>query len=333
MQTKKYGAARPLLFAFFLAAGCATLEKGAIPEESLWEEPEPLEAGLATDIFQLRLDLVRERGGAASSSTTSTILVQNDGTYKTEGAYVPHNYLGVYIGNGLFIDINGNIGVDLIRLFGFDRKRSFRLTRTRKGSLDAAQEYIRDGNSVIIKKGGWGSGELKCTISPEGISLSSSTPFFSPDQIRREEEGLSFVPSGLFSNFRSSSIKEAGGLFHTSTTCSLESLGPDNFNVNSTHEIIREKNKILIRTRARTLFTMVKSGDRYVFFISQSQGSWVEKKGNKLIISDSGSLTEYEFETLAGGSSSEAPESPRRKIKRPKAQAGARATINRAPRE
>jgi hypothetical protein len=280
-----------LLLVCSFGFGCSTLKPGDIPDQSQWEEPEPLSAGIGIDLFQFRIDIFRERKDAM----TSTVLINEDGTYKRKDDMVPHHYLGVYLGGGLFIDINGNVGVDIIRLFGFDTVKGFRMRKTLNGSLDAAEEFSRDGNTITIKEGGWGGGEIVSSINDNSFFVGSGT-FFSPDEIIQKDQQIDFIPSGLFSSFRKANIRQSENMVYSSTNYRLEQSEPGKINLNATHEIIREKDRILFNGRGRTIMTIVKSGDRYVFFRSESYGSWIEKLPDKIRIYDNGSLTEYTYE-------------------------------------
>jgi hypothetical protein len=282
-----------LLFLCSLGFGCSTLKPGDIPDQSQWEEPEPLSANIGVDIFQFRLDLLRERRDDTASTTT--VLITEEGTYKEKEDFISHHYLGVYVGNGLFIDINGNVGIDIIRLFGLDSLKGFRLRKSSGNSLYTTEEFRREGNTITIKEGGWGGDEIVCKINDNSFSLRSGD-FFSPDEIVQKDQRIDFIPSGLLSAFRKATIRQTGNRIYSSTNYRVEQPESDRINLNSSHEIIREKDRILFTGRGRILMTIVKSGNRYIFFRSKSYGSWVEKLPDKIRIYDQGSLTEYTCE-------------------------------------
>jgi hypothetical protein len=291
--------------------GCATLQPGDIPDESLWEKPDPLVMEMAVDVIQLRLDLLREK----SAARTSTI-VTTDGSYKQPGDFVPHHYLGIYVGGGLFLDINGSVGVDIIRLLGFDGAYAFKLHRTTKGALDAPGEVRREGKTITVNEGGWASDDIVIQTTDEGFTMKTSR-FFDPDKIVFDENKIEYIPSGLFSNFRGSSIEQDGDITRGSTNYRVERIDENRLNLNGSYEIIREENKIILKGRGDPLAIIVKSGDRYVFFRSESYGSWVEKLGdNKIRISDNGVITEYtyEVETRPVKQPSKPPEAPESRV-------------------
>jgi hypothetical protein len=204
--------------------------------------------------------------------------------------------LGTYVGNGIFLDINGNVSVDIIRLLGFDQVYAFKLHRTRKGSLDAPGEVSREGKTITVNEGSWASQDILIRITDEGFTMKTSR-FFDPDKIVFEDGQIEYIPSGFFSNFRASSIQQGENMTRGSTNYRVEQVDENRLNLNGSHEIIREENKIILKGRGSPLATIVKSGDRYVFFRSESYGSWVEKlPGNIIRISDNGVVTEYTYE-------------------------------------
>ena len=79
----------------------------------------------------------------------------------------------------------------------------------------------------------------------------------------------------------------------------MELTDENTLNLNGSHKIIHEGNKIILKGRSATLLTIVKSGDRYVFFSSESYGSWIEKLPDKIVICDRGVMTEYAYEVEA----------------------------------
>ncbi len=86
--------------------------------------PEHLSFTLGADLLQNREDISR---------------LETRGTkkwYYTDSKVVQYHYIGVYFGNGLFIDVNKNLGVDIINYFGIDIKKSdlkFTYTRNKEG--------------------------------------------------------------------------------------------------------------------------------------------------------------------------------------------------------
>jgi hypothetical protein len=279
-----------LILPVILALGCATLQPGDIPAESRWETPKPLNLEISADVYQIRLDLLRERIDAR----TSTVIVAS-GSYKQQSEeFVSQHYLGAYIGNGFFLDVNGNIAIDVIRLLGFDEAYAFKLHRTESGVLDVPREAEREGKTITLTAGSLIASSVTTRIEEDGYSIKTSD-FFSPDKIVFSDNKIEYIPSGLFSMFRTDSIQQEGSLARSSTNFRIEQIDENRLNVNGSCEIIREANKIVLMSRGFPLITMVKSGDRYVFFRSNSYGSWIEKLPDKIRISDNGSITEYSY--------------------------------------
>jgi hypothetical protein len=283
-----------MLLPALLLLSCETLQPGDIPPESAWEEPEPLRLEMNVDVFQIRLDLLREVRDTSDSGTATIVI--SDGSYQRSERLIPYHYLGTYIGNGLFLDINGNVAVDIIRLFGFDEAYSFTLRKIQDGAFDGPQDASRTGRTITINEGGWADSDIVMQIEDGGFSLKTSS-LFPPDKITSEGEKLEYIPSGFFSEFRKASIRQDGNITRASTGYRIEQKDENRLDLNGSHEIIREGNKIIMKGRGRPVFTMVKTENRYVFFRSESYGSWIEKLPDRIRISDNGSITEYAYET------------------------------------
>ncbi|MDR1316127.1 MAG: hypothetical protein LBK13_04560 [Spirochaetales bacterium] len=277
-----------------LSGSCASLQPGDIPPQSAWEEPQPLRVEMDIDVFQMRLDLLRESKDAAAAGSGS--LTVTDGSNTRNDRLVPYHYLGTYIGNGLFLDINGNVVVDIIRLLGFDEAYSFKLSKVKSGALiDAPQEISKAGRTITLNEGGWVDSDIVVQIEDEGLSLKNSM-LFPPDKIASVDKRLEYLPSGLFSEFRKATIEQDGDITRGSTGYRVQKKSDDHLDLNGSYEIIRENDKIILQGMGNPIFTIVKSGDRYVFFRSQSYGSWIEKLPDRIRISDNGSITEYVYE-------------------------------------
>lgn len=99
-------------FIQLLLIGCATLNVGEIRDlqKTAFDPPE-LKPGY--EINDLRIDLIRQT------------FTENVNDSVTETKDTPYHPFGFNIGNGLFYDINGNLGFRLEFLLGFSADRNF----------------------------------------------------------------------------------------------------------------------------------------------------------------------------------------------------------------
>lgn len=272
----------PVLF-----IGCATLKPGDIPDPAFRVRPEEPRAELALDFFQFRLDIARKK----IESEGMAIMVNRDGTYKMLTDDVPHHYLGVYLGNGIFTDLNGNLSVDIVRLLGFDAAPSFRLRRISDGPAEGADEYIKDGDTLTIRQG---SKKVVVAIEENKVSVTTGR-YYAPAEITREDGELRMTPTGMFTEFRKSFLRKSGDMFRASSGYRVERDPSGIILLDGTHSVAREGDSILYRAGGRTLLTMVRSENRYAFFRSDKHGFFIDRLPDRIRIHLSGGVTEYSY--------------------------------------
>ncbi len=122
-----------IFLAVLIISGCGS-KKSNIPISTVDMEyaldsastiaTEHLSFTLGADLLQKREDIFR---------------METIGTKKwnyNDAKIVQYHYIGVYLGNGLFMDSNKNLGVDIINYFGIDIKKSdlkFTYSRNKEG--------------------------------------------------------------------------------------------------------------------------------------------------------------------------------------------------------
>ena len=269
------------------AVSCATLKPGDIPDRSAWLEPEEPRIRPAVDVFQLRLDLER-----TVANEDPTFIVNKDGTYKTITDIVPDHYLGVDIGNGLFVDFNGNLCVDVIRLAGLDARPSFRLKRISKGNADGAAEYIKEEGAITIVEDDAGRRKVEAAVE-EGKALVSTSRFFQPKEIFWNEKEVRLHPAGFLSEFRKSHIRAQGAKIIFSNGYGVEKSAQGTVMLNNYRVVTKDGDKILYKIGNRVLMTMVRSKDRAVFYRTDKQGFYVDLLPGRIAIYSDGGTTEY----------------------------------------
>lgn len=114
-----------IFFIIILLAGCATHNVTYIPEESDQISLEPLQVEIDYEAYLLRIDLIRQ---TTKEEYTTTDWQGNTVTQK-ETVDVPYHYLGVDLGNGLFLDSHNNLSFNILKLLGIDREDDFKITR------------------------------------------------------------------------------------------------------------------------------------------------------------------------------------------------------------
>jgi hypothetical protein len=284
-----------ILLAVLLLNSCATLKPGDIPEPAIRREPEAPKARLSWDIYLFRIDLSRETLGGKEETRT----INKDGTYKPITDLVPYNYIGVYLGNGFFVDLNGNFCIDIVKLLGLEAHAYFSLEKIDAGSLDGAALYIKDGAGVTIQEGDSSEKKITAEIEDSRVEIDTSR-FFAPTEISWNEGEIRLHPAGLFSEFKKGSIKGRGELFVFGSGFRVEQTGPEEVLLNNTHRITKAGNEIRYHIGDRILLTMVRTENRYVFFRSPDYGFFIEKLSDRIRIVRNGVETLYLYETRKG---------------------------------
>ena len=206
-----------LLISLSLTA-CATLKKSDV-EPDIRTIPEPLSTTHDYDIYNLRVDVIRQQ--------MATIV--ND-VYMAEP--MPYHKIGLRLGNGLFFDLNSNLGIDLAEMFNLEEGRDFIITKTyykADGSLSNKQTFYRRENDFFCVSNtstpAFVSGKcLKIEQSADSLSFSKKnremyTIASSEGQVtlsrrNRTLNKLKKNPGGQYA----SGVKRPGKVFHADSS-------------------------------------------------------------------------------------------------------------------
>jgi hypothetical protein len=177
------------VFAVLLVlAGCASAPP-AIPDPSRQADAEALQVKADKEVFGLRVDVYRnERRGAGTmdlsgGASTSSVAVIDASDYALTG---------VDAGNGLFLDTNGNLAVDLVRLYQI--KAPFHIEETVAGLVPYTVTYIYQGSKFERKGGGSDLPDQVVTFSRDAANVSTKN---SQSSIYLDSDRLIFQPSGF----------------------------------------------------------------------------------------------------------------------------------------
>ena len=114
-----------IFFIIILLAGCATHQVAYIPEESDQISLEPLQVEIDYEVYLLRIDLIRQ----TTKEEYTTTDWEGNTVEETEIVDTPYHYLGVDLGNGLFLDSHNNLSINILKLLGIDREDDFKIVR------------------------------------------------------------------------------------------------------------------------------------------------------------------------------------------------------------
>jgi hypothetical protein len=125
-----------------LLVGCATMNTARLHDPTMRQILEPIKLQPSYESSFIREDLVR-----ATHTVTTTSYV--NGMMRTSSHEEPNDYseLVIDFGNGILMDYNNNLCIDLLRFYGLTKLSSYRIIRTPKGfSFESINNYdLKDG--------------------------------------------------------------------------------------------------------------------------------------------------------------------------------------------
>lgn len=174
-------------------AGCATIPAGVFRSNMV--SPQPLKLAIGYDVGLLRVDLKR------GTHLERRIVMERDtmGVTKSVPELVkvenPYSLLVARFGNGLLVDRNDNLGIDLLRLYDLNRATSFNVVERFNGLLPSGRSVVRTGNSTARR--GVGLTVEHLTAVAEGDIIHLRGQAFHPRmRIVKGPDSLSLEPAG-----------------------------------------------------------------------------------------------------------------------------------------
>ena len=152
-----------------LFTSCASVDKTRIPAGPDLQDPEPMEMRAGIEPYYQRVDIIRQQ------DCTTTTTVNADGSVSTQRncTPVPYSPMGVFLGNGLFVDVRGNIAIDLVTVTGLRNLQKFTMSRDSSSWFSSQESRVsRDGNQIVLFEPGiFLDDEVRIGITPRGLDL------------------------------------------------------------------------------------------------------------------------------------------------------------------
>ncbi|HBS03441.1 MAG TPA: hypothetical protein DEA96_00645 [Leptospiraceae bacterium] len=169
-KDNRFRAAGILMLLFSVAiSSCTSLDQKMIPAGQELENAGPLEMRAGIEPYYQRIDIFRQQNCTTRTTTNA------DGTITTsrECTPVPYSPMGVFLGNGIFVDVRGNIAVDLVTVTGLRNNNKFTMRQELPGLFSSGESRVsRDGNTItIFEPGLFSDDEVIIKIRPDGLDL------------------------------------------------------------------------------------------------------------------------------------------------------------------
>jgi hypothetical protein len=261
-----------VFFIILLLAGCATHKVAYIPEESDQISLEPLQVEIDYEVYLLRIDLIRQ---TTREEYTTTDWEGNTVTQKEDVA-VPYHYLGVDLGNGLFLDSHNNLSFNILKLLGIDREDDFKIVR---GGIT----YEKTGNIYRLIYGN--SINTEITLQDTGATIVESGGVIKAEANTRDiivfnDEIIYKSRGALGGLFNTKIIKTPGGAV-------VPSIGKDRKITLNDNGSIHLSEGLVIKPTGKSLFFDLTGGfGANRFYIFKHRTYFLKRSKNSLVYYD-----------------------------------------------
>jgi len=283
-----------VISALFLA-GCSTLDKAYIEDESNRVEFDGLNLQMGYDLYQFNVDLVRNTTTETTTSTDSMGFTTTETTTKD----VPYHYLVVRFGNGMIYDYNGNFRLDLIEFYDLDED-DFSITKKNKGFFGAEVEYEKTDNSFRREVHSLLGSVTTAEIREDKIHIEEGMLGIDVDLLLSENE-IQCIPEGVFGFLAKARVSE---VFEETRVVEFPGFWDDwDFTQENDHSINLEDdfavrssgNEITVEYRGlfgyKIIYHMIRTADGFIFYDEYYRGVKVEKKGDKITVYTNSKVT------------------------------------------
>ncbi len=199
---------RKILFsalAPFFFVGCLAFQVKELPPEEEIVAFKPLKLEMAYDLYHIRLDIQRQ------TTTTTTTQTDSKGITRTttQTVDVPYHYIGVDLGNGLFLDARLNLSINLVKFFELEELDYFKVTYSSSGMFEPQTVFEKDGNQASRKVMALFGEEAHVTLTAAGARIRGG--FLQSDQdITVGDNEITYDPHTILGDWTITRILRSG---------------------------------------------------------------------------------------------------------------------------
>ncbi len=280
--------------------------KNQIPEESQLITMDQLRIVPGYNYIPVRADIVRreEKTGEEKNSCLGF-------SYK-EDVYEPVDYknIGLNLGNGLFIDSNMNLSLDLADVTGFNKMENCTLTITDESFSGEKFVIEKRGNKIKILEGKIWPDRTDVILKENGATIDRG--FFSANRnIVLSDSSAAFKQGGIFGFLNNEELKKNGnsyripGVLTDKEFAVIENDGSLIFNGNifrqgNTDNVFNSAGNLRLKKEGKKIsisckgqeFYFVKSRNKIIFYEKRNySGVILEINGDEIIYTQNGILS------------------------------------------
>lgn len=263
----------------FLLGSCTSMDKELLQDPNNLEELEPLNLEAGIEPYDLRIDVKR----FTRTEETATLTESRTMTLK-----LPYTPIGFHIGNGIFVDTNFNVCLDVLKLFGLDTLDDFSIKRTFANPIVKSRHYVKEGDEFSLTAGSAGNRKLEAEFLDESIEV-LRTPG-SNYEIVREEDDLAIVPLGAIKAIETHTISGEDGEYRVKKPLKKIYVTQTKTGVSFGDYFTAafEGNLLVLTYLNGEKFKLAKVGGDYYFFDKSYIGFKVEREGNTITVTEKG---------------------------------------------
>ncbi len=283
-----------LVLVFSVLSSCATLNLSEIKSNDNKVAIEALKLGMSMELYDLRIDLRRE-------TTTQTVSAAN-GVVSTQTVEVPYHALGVYLFDGVFLDINNNLSINVIDLVDNTYQRDFEIKYKHKYKPNSPFDYEveRTGNEVkCMYKTLFGKGGSK-VLFLDSLVVIEHQGLTNNENILVKEDRLRYFRKGVIGKHSKAEIvKTEQGFMVPRFGRDKEYLQPEKNTIYiDKYTVVKnqgDKVEFIYKGLfgSEIVYTLLKLRDGYIFHDKKNRGIRIKVDGNKILVEENGKLKEY----------------------------------------
>ena len=189
-----------IIMSVTLFSGCRTMDTNLLQAEAKNLTMAPLQLEMAAEVTNMRIDLVRQ-------TTTNVISEGTQSTMSSSTEEVPYHPLGVYIGEGIFIDLNENLTMNLLPLIQEQIPAQAKIIGREKAWFGQRKQLnITPEQWKLTESGFFGKKTTRFNLSDSLIEIQPSF-LHAGQNIHFEEDRLVYQTQGMFSKLTRAVIK------------------------------------------------------------------------------------------------------------------------------
>jgi hypothetical protein len=284
-----------LLVALF--SSCRTLDSQLIEDKSANLPLPQFDLQMAAEVTSMRIDLVRQTNTHTDADGTGTM------THSTTEK-IPYHPLGVYIGEGVFVDIHENISMNVLAILQDKLPPSATLNAKENSWLGERWHLEISPESWKLSKSGILGDEItRFLLSDSTIKIEPS--FLSSAQtIQFERDKLYYQPEGVLAKLNYAAIEPIEDGF-----TEVARWRPTKFRYLTDSTIKIGRNLTVTRYPQRWVFsyagflgtyaeyTLEKKPDGYLFYDEHFRGKYIKITGRAIEVYENGKIKmEYTIE-------------------------------------